>query len=306
MKNYLSNSNFLAGILILGATTITLYIKSFPIIWIGGFIWGIQMLTKGFNEASRHKHLPKKDGIEKEIFRCKNCSQLLRVPKDRTRYSIITCVECKCNPFVYDLNRKISMVRKIKRLFRKKQSYYILFFLIVVTGFVYYVYSNTDKTEEFKTSTPSSKNLSPLPKLPTISLPNGTIIDQVNEYMQGSGKLQIENDAAHDAIAKLAINNKSIYTVYIKANSTYTIEGISDGIYKLYFNPGENWFALDKKFLKNFGYSTFDDTFNFTTTVTQEGEYEHTKTTGFKVTLNPVINGKATTSDIGQDEFNKL
>lgn len=305
MKNYLSNSNFLAGVLILGATTVTLYIKSFPIIWIGGFIWGIQMLTRGFNEASRHKHLPKKDGIEKEIIRCKNCSQLLRVPKDRTKYSIITCVECKSNPFVYDLNHKIDILRKIKHLFRKRQSYYILFSILAVMGFTYYVYSN-NKTDEPKTNTTSSENLAPPPKLPKISLPNGTVIDQVSSYMQGPGKLQIENGTNYDAIAKLVINNKSIYTVYIKANSTYTIEGISDGIYKLYFNSGESWFALDKKFLKNFGYSTFDDTFNFRTTVTQEGEYEHAKTTGFKVTLNPVISGKATTSDINQDEFNNL
>ncbi|MCD4705341.1 hypothetical protein K8R66_04685 [bacterium] len=95
------------------------------------------------------------------------------------------------------------------------------------------------------------------------------------------------------------ITNKSIFTVYIKANSTYSINKISNGNHKLFFNLGNDWNAEIKAFMVNSSYEVFEDNFNFLTKETEE--YEEYKI--FNVTLNPVIGGHAETEDISVLEF---
>ena len=128
-----------------------------------------------------------------------------------------------------------------------------------------------------------------------ISLTTGTILKKRSAYLQGYGELQIKNGTSEDAVAKLIRDGTSILTVYIKANSTYTMKDISDGTYWLAFTQGLDWDAEAKTFRRGVGYSAFEETFDFETTDTQYSIYE--------VTLNPVVGGTAKTSDVNEAQF---
>jgi hypothetical protein len=138
-----------------------------------------------------------------------------------------------------------------------------------------------------------------------VSLPSGTIFSKNSYYLNGLGKLQIKNGTSLDAIVKLVNTtiNKSVFTVYIKANSTYTIDKVKDGNYKLFFNLGNDWDTEVKAFAVNSGYEVFEDLFDFTTREYEEGDYIRTKYSTFEVTLNPVIGGTAETENVNVAEF---
>ena len=138
-----------------------------------------------------------------------------------------------------------------------------------------------------------------------VSLANGTVFFKNSYYLNGLGELQILNGTSLDAIAKLVNTtlNKSVFTVYIKANATYTISKVRDGNYKLFFNLVNDWDTEVKAFTVNSSYEVFEDLFDFTTSEYEEGDYIRTKYSTFEVTLNPVIGGTAETENINVVEF---
>lgn len=138
-----------------------------------------------------------------------------------------------------------------------------------------------------------------------ISLPNGTVLSKNSYYLKGLGQLKIDNGTKLDAIAKLVniSTNKSIFTVYIKADSAYNISKISNGNYKLFFNLGNDWVTGTKAFAINSSYKVFEENFDFTTREYEEGDYVRTQYATFSVTLNPVIGGQAETENISAVEF---
>ncbi|MEX0998371.1 MAG: zinc ribbon domain-containing protein [Thermodesulfobacteriota bacterium] len=138
------------------------------------------------------------------------------------------------------------------------------------------------------------------PTTPAVSLANGTILKKNITYLYGDGKLYIKNGTNLDAVAKLIRGGSSVFTVYIKANSNYTIAGVSDGIYWLAFAQGLDWDSTTQKFRRNIQYSSFDETFDFTTTE----DYQYIYYSEFEVTLNPVIGGTAETSSVDPAQFN--
>lgn len=144
-----------------------------------------------------------------------------------------------------------------------------------------------------------------IPNVPIVSLNNGTLLKSNPIYLDGFGTLEIKNGTGQDAIAKLINYNidRSIYTVYIKANSVYTIKDISDGKYKLMFSLGRNWDQIGNQFLQDKSYEAFEESFNFTTDVYNENGYQITDYTVFEVSLNPVINGDAKTTTVNPVEF---
>ena len=138
-----------------------------------------------------------------------------------------------------------------------------------------------------------------------VSLPNGIILSKNSYYLNGLGELKIKNGTSLDAIAKLVniATNKSVLTVYVKANSTYNINKVKDGNYKLFFNLGNDWDTEIKAFSVNSGYEVFEDLFDFITREYEEGDYIRTKYSTFEVTLNPVIGGQAETENVSAVEF---
>ena len=141
-----------------------------------------------------------------------------------------------------------------------------------------------------------------------ISLPNGTVLNSAPLYLEGLGELKIENGIDLDAVAKLVKNypKKSIYTVYIKAKSTYKISEISDGVYDLYFAHGRDWDKESQKFLVNNSYSKFEDNFDFTTKNEYQSDGVNRIYTTFKITLHPVVGGSAKTDTVSENEFSQF
>lgn len=133
-----------------------------------------------------------------------------------------------------------------------------------------------------------------------VSLANGTTLKKNTAYLYGDGKLYIKNGTSLDAVAKLIRGGSSVFTVYIKANSNYTITGVSDGIYWLAFAQGLDWDSITQKFRRNIQYSSFDETFDFTTTE----DYQYIYYPEFEVTLHPVVGGTAETSSVDPTQFN--
>ncbi|MBI5358811.1 hypothetical protein HZB69_04270 [Candidatus Amesbacteria bacterium] len=137
------------------------------------------------------------------------------------------------------------------------------------------------------------------------SLPNGTVIKTINS--NGLGRLRIDNGTDYHAIAKLKNNQnrQSVFTVYIQRSSSYTLGGISDGTYELFFHLGNDWDDEKSKFLVNPSYAKFRDDFVFSTTVTENFDSVRTRYSEFQITLNPVVGGTAKTNTVSRQEFEK-
>ena len=149
---------------------------------------------------------------------------------------------------------------------------------------------------------PEIKNIPPIqttPDVPYYSLPNGTVL-YASPSLNGLGILTITNGTSLDATVKLitsGVGGQKVYWVYIRANNSYSIKNINDGIYRVLFSSGSNWDVGQRKFLVNPSAEFFDDNFDFETSDTQSTRYT--------LTLNPVVGGTATTSTIDPSEFDK-
>jgi len=174
-------------------------------------------------------------------------------------------------------------------------------FLLLIGGFMLWGALEPDTSTPLPTpdtTAQAQQESTYVPDLtPGNSLPTGTVLKKRSTYLQGEGELQISNGTSYDAVAKLIRDGASVLTVYIKANSTYTMKNISDGTYWLAFAQGTDWNATTQKFNRNAQASAFDETFDFKTTATQ--------TAGWEVTLNPVAGGTAQSSDVDPAQFDK-
>jgi len=263
---------------------------------------------------------------------CPHCTRVLRekISVNKTSYTQPIhkdTTNSKKNESKNDFASFLKLqTKKIKNLFSRNKTYVVgynnrdkrkLFILVVIALLFFiglYVKNNKpipplisvipenqgDKIE--LTNTPETPKKDPKDY---VSLPNGTVFSKNIYYLNGLGKLQIKNGTSLDAIAKLVnVNiNKSIFTVYIKANTTYTISKVKNGNYKLFFNLGNDWDTEVKAFAVNSNYEVFEDLFDFTTREYEEGNYINTRYSTFEVTLNPVIGGTAETENVNVAEF---
>jgi len=174
-------------------------------------------------------------------------------------------------------------------------------FLLLIGGFMLWGVLSPDTSTPLPapdTTAQSQQESTYVPDLtPGNSLPTGTVLKKRSTYLQGEGELQISNGTSYDAVAKLIRDGASVFTVYIKANSTYTMKNISDGTYWLAFAQGTDWNATTQKFNRNAHASAFDETFDFETTSTQSA--------GWEVTLNAVAGGTAQSSDVDLTQFDQ-
>ncbi|HTX87151.1 MAG TPA: hypothetical protein VMC41_03775 [Candidatus Nanoarchaeia archaeon] len=176
-------------------------------------------------------------------------------------------------------------------------------FLILIGGIIVFaMFSGSDNSQPLPPPSSSSQSATAdataaqsVPSTPAVSLDNGTILKQRSYYVQGDGTLEIDNGTGSDAVAKLIADGTSVFTVYIKAGSNYTIKNITDGTYWLAFALGSDWDSTTNTFNQSAGYSSFADTFDFTTSNTQY--------TTFTVTLNPVEGGTAQTNNVDPQQF---
>jgi len=263
---------------------------------------------------------------------CPHCTRVLRetISINKTGYTQPVhqdTVSSKKNKSKNDFTSFLkSQTKKLKNLFSRKKTYVVgynnrdkhkLFILVVIALLFFiglYVKNSKPIPRPISVIPKNQSNTIEMPIIPEmpkkdpkdyVSLPNGTILSKNSYYLNGFGELQIKNGTSLDAIAKLVNTNinKSVFTVYIKANTTYTINKVKDGNYKLFFNLGNDWDTEIKAFTVNSSYKVFEDLFDFTTREYEEGNYINTRYSTFEVTLNPVIGGTAETENVNVAEF---
>jgi hypothetical protein len=129
------------------------------------------------------------------------------------------------------------------------------------------------------------------------SLPSSPIL--LSQAMGGA--LQVSNGTNSDAYVKLVepLSRQLVGAFYVKSNSTFSLEQIPDGTYKVLFVLGNGWNPGTQSFTKNKHFAKFDKSLNFTTRQVSNGiQYSI-----FKITLHPVADGNASTSRVNEQEF---
>lgn len=135
-------------------------------------------------------------------------------------------------------------------------------------------------------------------RLPCNRIPAGTyrpFTGIVRPYQQadGWGELTIENGGSEDAAVVLTLEGKSVCVAYVRAGDEFTVDGIRDGRYEVYFSAGSAWDGA--QFTVDASYERFEDAFDFTTT---EKEY-----TVWTVTLFAVEGGEVQTAPVDANDF---
>ena len=143
----------------------------------------------------------------------------------------------------------------------------------------------------------------PSPTIQSGSLSTGTFL--VKKLSGGYGELRIENGRDLDAVGILASSRGPkipLIAVYIQSKDSFTVEGIKDDMYTLYFTLGEDWDSDMKKFTRKTTYARFEDQLEFKTTRTAT----EIRYTVFTVTLHPVTGGAAETKPVNEADFPEL
>lgn len=95
-------------------------------------------------------------------------------------------------------------------------------------------------------------------------LANGQFVRSGNR--NGAGKLTIKNGASHDAVATMTINRNAVYSVYVRKGMEFTVTGIRDGTYEMFFTSGTDWDSQARGFTRERSLSRLDRTMQYRTT----------------------------------------
>jgi hypothetical protein len=144
-----------------------------------------------------------------------------------------------------------------------------------------------------------------VPNLPIVlaqqrSLPSDPIL--ISQAM-GGGSLEVSNGTNRDAYVKLVepLSHTLVTAFHVKSNSTFTVNQIPDGTYRVIFALGKNWNPKTQSFTQSKSFAKFDKPLNFTTMqLSDRIQYRV-----FRITLHPVAGGKARTSGVNEQEFKR-
>ncbi len=134
----------------------------------------------------------------------------------------------------------------------------------------------------------------------TFSIPrpdNGAILKRLPAFNGGRGKLTVQMGAGGDAVVKLVKSDSSqaSIAVYIRTDSSTTVTGIPDGVYRVLYATGDGYNALHATFVVNMSAAEFDEPVAYTTTKTSYSTWS--------ITLYSVTDGNATTTPLPGDSF---
>lgn len=109
----------------------------------------------------------------------------------------------------------------------------------------------------------------------------------------GVGELEIKNGAGDTTVSLVGKDpKKPVFTVYVRGGGKHVVEGIKSGTYQVYTASGVDWDASKKGFTRDCGFSKFDDKFKFESAGTR-----------WTITLEQVVGGNASTSDVDPNAF---
>jgi hypothetical protein len=138
------------------------------------------------------------------------------------------------------------------------------------------------------------KFLPPAPETPAGRPKNGSFVKA--PARRGTGQLKIKNGGG-DTIVSLvpATGDKTpLFTVYVRAGSDGTVDGVAAGTYFIYYATGEDWNPARKGFMRACAFSKFDDTFLFRARPLIDT---------WEITMTPVTGGNASTSNVDPNAF---
>jgi hypothetical protein len=123
----------------------------------------------------------------------------------------------------------------------------------------------------------------------------------LRELETGPGVLTVENGLSVDGVVALvpAKAEKAVFSFYVRSRDSYTTDDIGDGRYRVYFTAGRDWDEALGRFTRKCSFQVFDDVLEYETT-NQDGTYLYQTWT---LTLNPVVGGTASTSDVAPGDF---
>ncbi|MHB8107430.1 MAG: stalk domain-containing protein [Candidatus Cryosericum sp.] len=134
----------------------------------------------------------------------------------------------------------------------------------------------------------------------TFSIPrpdNGAILKRLPAFTGGRGKLTIQMGTGRDAIVKLvkSDSDQASIAVYVRADSSTTVTGIPDGVYRVVYATGEGYNAQSATFILGLKAAEFDESVAYTTTSTTYSTWS--------ITLYAAAGGNATTTPLPGDSF---
>jgi len=148
-------------------------------------------------------------------------------------------------------------------------------------------------------SLPVSEEIPPTPLPPTATLPppfrpaTGMLQDRAPG---GQGELTIKNGTDSDALVILTgLDDQAVKSAYIWNAASFTMTGIPDGTYRLYYSKGEAFDKETNRFALNATYQRLDATLEFTTSGSQYTIWE--------VTLYGVVGGNVGSESVDPSEF---
>jgi hypothetical protein len=123
----------------------------------------------------------------------------------------------------------------------------------------------------------------------------------------GRGELTIINDNTQmDAVAVLnPSNNGTKLAIYIRSKDSFTISGIADGSYDMYFEMGNNWNSSSDKFTDKGGFYRLDRSLPFETIERSNG-IEYSAWTVALETAAPNANEAAQKISVNEEDFPAL
>ncbi|MFJ6214101.1 hypothetical protein ACIQGZ_12325 [Streptomyces sp. NPDC092296] len=117
----------------------------------------------------------------------------------------------------------------------------------------------------------------------------------------GRGQLTVQNGGGSDAVISLVKGEQTAHSVYVRKGAGFKVDGVRDGTYTVYFTSGSDWDGATRQFTRDCGFTKFDDKLKFTTTTTAT----QIRWTTWKVSLQPVIGGNASTSKLNRNAYPK-
>jgi hypothetical protein len=112
----------------------------------------------------------------------------------------------------------------------------------------------------------------------------------------GYGELTVDNGTTKDGVVILTLSDDPVMAAYIRSGGSFTMKGIRDGTYYLYFSTGAEWNG--RAFTTTPSHQKFEDAFEFTTGATTYSTWS--------VTLHGVVGGTAAAEDVDESEFPKI
>lgn len=142
--------------------------------------------------------------------------------------------------------------------------------------------------------------------LPTdYRLNSGSVLVDQLQALGGRGKLTLDNGLTDDAYVKMISGQRLVTSFYVQGGKKFTFDHVPDGVYTLIYCTGFNWDADRRDFERDRKAHRYDDPLFYTTTRRTEGRMIITSTGVITLTLHKVHDGKAKTTDIPLDEFDR-